>query len=104
MKGRPVHAMPSDTGSAMSDASITWISGSVLGAGTHRPFRVNETVLVGRQRLLGEVISWTCPTITVRHRAVVEALAEADLDPAVQFLPTSSDLVCGGMVNRKLAG
>ncbi|MGB5474806.1 MAG: V-type ATP synthase subunit A [Gammaproteobacteria bacterium] len=56
MKGRPVHAMSADTRSAGSDASITWISGSVLGAGTQRPFRINETVLVGRQRLLGEVI------------------------------------------------
>jgi hypothetical protein len=34
-------------------------------------------------RLLGEVISWTCPAVTVKHRAVVEALSDAGLDPAV---------------------
>jgi V/A-type H+-transporting ATPase subunit A len=40
----------------MTDATITWISGPVLRAATRRPFRVNEAALVGRQRLLGEVI------------------------------------------------
>jgi len=40
----------------MSHATITWISEAVLRASTHRPFRVNETALVGHQRLLGEVI------------------------------------------------
>jgi V/A-type H+-transporting ATPase subunit A len=40
----------------MTDATITWISGPVLRATTRRPFRVNEAALVGRQRLLGEVI------------------------------------------------
>ena len=40
----------------MSHATINWISESVLRASTHRPFRVNETALVGHQNLLGEVI------------------------------------------------
>jgi V/A-type H+-transporting ATPase subunit A len=40
----------------MTDATITWISGPVLRAATRRSFRVNEAALVGRQRLLGEVI------------------------------------------------
>ncbi len=40
----------------MTDATITWISGPVLRAATQHPFRVNEAALVGRQRLLGEVI------------------------------------------------
>ena len=34
-------------------------------------------------RLLGEVISWTCPAVAVRHRAVVEALRDVDLDESV---------------------
>jgi V/A-type H+-transporting ATPase subunit A len=40
----------------VSHATINWISGSVLRASTHRPFRVNEAALVGAQHLLGEVI------------------------------------------------
>jgi len=40
----------------MSHATITWVSESVLRASTHGPFRINETALVGHQRLLGEVI------------------------------------------------
>jgi V/A-type H+-transporting ATPase subunit A len=40
----------------MADATITWISGPVLRAATQRAFRINETALVGSQRLLGEVI------------------------------------------------
>jgi len=40
----------------MTDATITWISGPVLRAATRRSFQVNEAALVGRQRLLGEVI------------------------------------------------
>jgi V/A-type H+/Na+-transporting ATPase subunit A len=39
-----------------TDATITWISGPVLRAATRRSLRVNEAALVGRQRLLGEVI------------------------------------------------
>ena len=33
--------------------------------------------------LLGEVISWTCPAVAVKHRAVVEALRDAALDESV---------------------
>ena len=34
-------------------------------------------------RLLGEVIAWACPGLTVSHAALVAALEDADLDPAV---------------------
>jgi len=40
----------------MTDATITRINASVLRASTHRPFRINETALVGHRHLLGEVI------------------------------------------------
>jgi len=40
-------------------------------------------------RLLGEVISWTCPGTAVRHADLVAALADAGLDPGVarELLP-----------------
>src|SRR5205085_10865782 len=40
-------------------------------------------------RLLGEVISWTCPAAAVRHADLAAALAEAGLDPGVarELLP-----------------
>ncbi len=34
-------------------------------------------------RLLGEVIAWACPGLSVKHTALVEALESADLDPGV---------------------
>ena len=34
-------------------------------------------------RLLGEVLSWTCPAVAVRHAALIEALRDADLDESV---------------------
>jgi len=34
-------------------------------------------------RLLGEVIAWACPGLSVTHTALVAALEAADLDPAV---------------------
>lgn len=40
----------------MSDATVRWVRGPVLGARTHRPFRINEATHVGPHRLLGEVI------------------------------------------------
>ncbi len=40
----------------MSEAAITWISGPVLRARAEGPFRVNEALEVGPERLLGEVI------------------------------------------------
>ena len=36
-----------------------------------------------RTRLLGEVITWTCPGLSVPHVTLVEALASSDLDPGV---------------------
>jgi len=46
--------MSSETSTA--EATITWISGPVLRARTRGAFHINEAALVGRQRLLGEVI------------------------------------------------
>ncbi len=40
----------------VAEATITWISGPVLRAMTHGSFRIHEAALVGRRRLLGEVI------------------------------------------------
>jgi hypothetical protein len=34
-------------------------------------------------RLLGEVITWTCPGLSVAHSTLVEALSASGLDPAV---------------------
>jgi hypothetical protein len=34
-------------------------------------------------RLLGEVIAWTCPGLSVPHLALVEALGASELDPGV---------------------
>jgi V/A-type H+-transporting ATPase subunit A len=39
-----------------AEAKITWISGPVLRATSEGSFRINEAALVGRDRLLGEVI------------------------------------------------
>jgi V/A-type H+-transporting ATPase subunit A len=44
------------TNNPPADAHITWISGPVLRARTTGGFRINEAVLVGARRLLGEVI------------------------------------------------
>ncbi|HYQ71338.1 MAG TPA: V-type ATP synthase subunit A [Gammaproteobacteria bacterium] len=41
---------------ATAAAAITWISGPVLRARTRGAFHIHEAALVGRQRLLGEVI------------------------------------------------
>ena len=40
----------------MADAVITWISGPVLRARTSRRLHVSEALLVGDDRLLGEII------------------------------------------------
>jgi V/A-type H+-transporting ATPase subunit A len=40
----------------MTDAIINWISGPVLRAKASKSFRINEAVLVGEKKLLGEVI------------------------------------------------
>jgi V/A-type H+-transporting ATPase subunit A len=44
------------TKSGQNSAVVTWISGPVLRARTEDPFQVNESVLVGDNNLLGEVI------------------------------------------------
>jgi len=49
-------AMNSPGKDVAPDATITWISGPVLRARTLKGFRINEAVLVGTHRLLGEVI------------------------------------------------
>src|SRR3954466_14777839 len=42
-----------------------------------------------RMKLLGEIISWTCPGVAVRHADVVAALTDAGLNESVarQILP-----------------
>lgn len=50
----------------MSDAHISWISGPVLRATTHGVFRINESVLIGTHKLLGEVIRIEGNNITVQ--------------------------------------
>ena len=50
----------------MTDATITWISGPVLRAVTRRSFQVNEAALVGRKRLLGEVIRIDAETVVIQ--------------------------------------
>src|SRR5689334_21958318 len=47
-------------------------------AATHTP-----VPLPAGTKLLGEVISWTCSGVAVTHPALVLALADAGLDPAV---------------------
>ncbi|MCW9059173.1 MAG: V-type ATP synthase subunit A [Gammaproteobacteria bacterium] len=50
----------------MSEARLSWISGPVLRARPEGPFAVNEAVLIGEQRLLGEVIRLTEEEIVVQ--------------------------------------
>ena len=50
----------------MADARISWISGPVLRAATDSGFRISESVLVGENRLLGEVIRIDASSITVQ--------------------------------------
>lgn len=50
----------------MADARISWISGPVLRATTEPGFRISESVLVGKDELLGEVIRVDERTITVQ--------------------------------------
>src|SRR3954452_9399954 len=47
------------------------------------------TVAAAGMKLLGEIISWTCPGVAVRHADVVTALTDAGLDVSVarQLLP-----------------
>jgi V/A-type H+-transporting ATPase subunit A len=50
----------------MSEARLSWISGPVLRARPEGSFAVNEAVLIGEQRLLGEVIRLTEAEIVVQ--------------------------------------
>ena len=50
----------------MTDAWISWISGPVLRATTDGVFRINESVLIGIRKLLGEVIRIDGNSITVQ--------------------------------------
>ncbi len=50
----------------MSQAVIRWISGPVLRAVSKEPFQVHESVLVGKKKLLGEVVRLDGEEITVQ--------------------------------------
>jgi V/A-type H+-transporting ATPase subunit A len=62
----------------MSDAAIRWISGPALRARASVPFRVNEAVLVGPSRLLGEVIHLEGDEIVVQVFEDTSGLAPGD--------------------------
>jgi hypothetical protein len=48
-----------------------------------KPARNGFPAIAPGTRLLGEVISWTCPAVTVKYRAVIDALRESGLDETV---------------------
>src|SRR5262245_35084731 len=48
-----------------------------------KPTRNGFPAVAPGTHLLGEVISWTCPAVTVRYRAVIDALRESGLDETV---------------------
>jgi hypothetical protein len=48
-----------------------------------KPERNGFPAIAPGTRLLGEVISWTCPAVTVKYRAVIDALGDAGLDETV---------------------
>ena len=50
----------------MKQALLSWVSGPVLRARTADAFRVNEAVLVGEQRLLGETVQLRSDEIVVQ--------------------------------------
>ncbi|MBF0357255.1 MAG: V-type ATP synthase subunit A, partial [Magnetococcales bacterium] len=50
----------------MNDAIIHWISGPVMKAIVNKPFKINESVLVGKKKLLGEVVRLNKKEITVQ--------------------------------------
>ncbi len=63
----------------MSEASITWIGGSVLRAITKDSFQINEAALVGEQKLLGEVIRIKSQEIVVQVYEDTSGLRLGDL-------------------------
>lgn len=71
----------------MSEARLSWISGPVLRARPEGSFAVNEAVLIGEQRLLGEVIRLTEEEIVVQvHEDTI------GLRPGTQVLGTGQPL------------
>jgi V/A-type H+-transporting ATPase subunit A len=62
----------------MSEARITWISGPVLRATTDDVFHINEAVIVGPNRLLGEVIRIEQNTIVAQAYEDTSGLRPGD--------------------------
>lgn len=60
------------------DAVIDWLSGPALRARVRRPFQMNEAVLVGTERLLGEVISLQSDHIVVQVYDDTSGLSPGD--------------------------
>ena len=100
------------------DAVICWISGPALRARTSQPFQVNEAVLVGPRRLLGEVIHIRGDEIVVQVYDDTSGLSPGDavqrsglplsvrlgpgllghiFDGLLRPLPTDADFVAPGM-------
>jgi V/A-type H+/Na+-transporting ATPase subunit A len=71
--------LPADSHPPMADASITWISGPVLRATVSRPFSINEAVLIGAQRLLGEVIRLDGPYAVIQVYEDTTGLRPGDI-------------------------
>ncbi|MGK7909348.1 MAG: V-type ATP synthase subunit A [Synechococcus sp.] len=63
----------------MSTASITWIGGPVLHAQTADIFHINEAVVVGAQKLLGEVIQIKSQEIVVQVYEDTSGLRPGDV-------------------------
>ena len=55
----------------------------------HAPSAVRNGAPAAAARLLGEVISWTCPAVAVKHVDLLAALRESGLDESAarQLLP-----------------
>lgn len=71
----------------MTDAIINWISGPVLRAKVSKSFKINEAVLVGDKKLLGEVIRLD------RDEIVVQVYEDTTgLRPGNPLLGTESEL------------
>ena len=62
----------------MSDAVIRWISGPVMKAVAKKPFKINESVLVGKKKLLGEVVRLNEDEITVQMYEDASGLRPGD--------------------------
>ncbi|MBF0444896.1 MAG: V-type ATP synthase subunit A [Magnetococcales bacterium] len=62
----------------MKDAVIHWISGPVMKATAYKPFKINEAVLVGEKKLLGEVVRLHDDEITVQMYEDTSGLRPGD--------------------------